>query len=114
MTVYVAEISGRGIVAFYAANEDEATTRLADMAFRRYLLVFQNQGRSLWDGVSEIHLRGALPSEAETWQDRQATSGDVHGSGDDEHRLVFLVPVVDPSIAEDDDHDDDDDGDQGE
>ena len=107
MTVYVAEISGRGIVAFDAANEDEARARLADMAFRRNLIVLQNQGRSLWDGVSEIQLRGALPKEAATWQARHATSGHAHDSGDREHGLVFLVPVVDPSIADDDDHDDD-------
>ena len=108
MTVYVAEISGRGIVAFDAANEDEARARLADMAFRRDIVVFQNQGRSLWDGVSEIHLRGALPKEAETWQASHATSDHAGGSGDHEHGLVFLVPVVDPSID-----DDDDDHDQG-
>ena len=107
MTVYVAEISGRGIVAFDAANEDEARARLADMAFRRNLVVLQNQGRSLWDGVSEIQLRGALPKEAETWQARHAKSGDAAGSGDHEHGLVFLVPVVDPSIADDDDDDHD-------
>ena len=103
MTVYVAEILGRGIVAFDAANEDEARARLADMAFRRNLIVLQNQGRSLWDGVSDIQLRGALPKEAVTWQARQATSGDAGGSGDHKRRLVFLVPVVDPSIADDDD-----------
>ena len=107
MTVYVAEISGRGIVAFDAANEDAAMARLADMAFRRNLVVFQNQGRPLWDGVSEIHLRGALAKEAETWQASHATSGQAGDSGDHEHGLVFLVPVVDPSIADDDDDDHD-------
>ena len=107
MTVYVAEISGRGIVAFDAANEDEARARLADMAFRRNLVVLQNQGRSLWDGVSDIQLRSALPNEAATWQASHATSGHAGGSGDHEHGLVFLVPVVDPSIADDDDDDHD-------
>jgi hypothetical protein len=106
MTVYVAEISGRGIVAFDAANEDEARARLADMAFQRDLVVFQNQGRSLWDGVSEIELRGALPEEAATWQASHATAGRSSGSGDHEHELVFLVPVVDPSIFDDGDDDD--------
>jgi hypothetical protein len=105
MTVYVAEISGRGIVAFDAANEDEARARLADMAFRRNLVVFQYQGRPLWDGVSEIQLRGALPNEAETWQASHATSGLAGGSGDREYGLVFLVPVIDPSTADDDDDD---------
>ena len=107
MTVYVAEILGRGIVAFDAANEDEARARLADMAFRRNLIVLQNQGRSLWDGVSDIQLRGALPKEAVTWQASHATSGHAGGFGDHKHRLVFLVPVVDPSLADDDDDDHD-------
>jgi hypothetical protein len=109
MTLYVAEISGRGIVAFDAADEDGAKARLADAAFQRDLIVFQNQGRSLWDGVSEIHLRGALPKEAEAWQTSHATAGRSGGSGDHEHRLLFLVSVVDPSIVADDDDDDDDD-----
>ncbi len=94
MTVYVAEISGRGIVAFDAANEDEARARLSDTTLRRDLHVFQNQGRSLWDGVSEINLRGALPKETETWQAGRATAGQSDWR-------VFLVPVVDPSSFDD-------------
>jgi len=68
MTVYVAEISGRGIAAFDAANDIEAQAQLADKAFLADLYVLQNEGRSLWDGVSEIHVRRAFPAEAETWQ----------------------------------------------
>lgn len=109
MTVYVAEISGRRIVAFNAANEDEAKARLADSALRRDLYVLQNQGRSLWDGVSEIHLRGALPKEAETWQASRAMAGGSGEPGDHEDWRVFLVPVVDPSRFSDDDDDNDDD-----
>ena len=73
MTVYVAEISGRGVVAFDAATEDDAKALLSDKALRRDLHVFQHQGRCLWDGVTEINLRGALPKEAETWQASRAT-----------------------------------------
>jgi len=111
MTVYVAEISGRGIVAFDAANEDEARARLADRVLRRDLHVFQNQGRSLWDGVSEINLRGALPKEAETWQASRATAGQSGEPGDHEDWRVFLIPVIDPSRFADDDDDDRGDGD---
>ena len=104
MTVYVAEISGRAIVAFDATSDDEARARLAEKAFQRDLHVFQNEGRALWDGISEIHLRGALPKEAETWQASRAMAGQ---SGH-----VFLIPVVDPSkFDDDDDHDDQDHGD---
>ena len=111
MTIYVAEISGRGIVAFDAANEDEAKARLSDEALRRDLHVFQNQGRSLWDGVSEIHLRGALPKEAEAWQASGATAGQSGEPGGHEDWRIFLLPVVDPSRFDDDDDDDRDDGD---
>lgn len=101
MTVYVAEISGRGIAAFDAANDAEAELHLEDKAFRSDLVVLQSQGRPLWDGVSEIHVRQASVQEAAAWQ-----SGTIVG---DEDRFVFLVPVVDPSRYGDDDDDDDDD-----
>lgn len=55
MAVYVAEISGQGIVAFDAASDDEARVRLADKALQRDLYVFQHEGRALWDGVSEAN-----------------------------------------------------------
>ena len=108
MTVYVAEISGRGVVAFEAANEDEAKARLADRAFQRDLYVFQNEGRSLWDGVAEIHLREARPKEDESWQASRATAGQLDKSDDPEDWRVFLIPVVDPSSFDDDDDDRDD------
>ena len=54
MTVYVAEISGRGIAAFNAVNDADAESYLANKEFLHHLIVFQNQGRPLWDGISEI------------------------------------------------------------
>ena len=102
MTVYVAEISGRGIAAFDATSDADAEVHLADKAFVRDLIVFQHQGRPLWDGVSKIQMRRASPEEAVAWQ-----SGMVVG---DDDRFVFLVPVVDPShdrFDDDDDHDHD-------
>jgi hypothetical protein len=106
MTLYVAEISGRGIVAFDAASDAMARARMAEREFLRDLYVFQNEGRPLWDGVSEIGLREALPKEAEAW--RASSVGQLGDAGAREDRRVFLVPVVDPSR---DDFDDDDDGD---
>ena len=91
MTVYVAEISGRGIAAFNAANDIEAQAHLANKSFLRDLVVLQNQGRPLWDGVSQIQMRLASPEEAETWQ--------AGKTSDDEDPFVFLVPVVDPSSS---------------
>ena len=100
MTVYVAEISGRGIAAFNASNDIEAEGYLANKAFLRDLVVLQNQGRSLWDGASQIHKRIASPTEAETWQAGRTSK--------DEHPFVFLIPVVDPSSFDDDDDSDHD------
>ncbi|TIU97061.1 MAG: hypothetical protein E5W09_15855 [Mesorhizobium sp.] len=86
----MAQTSGGGIVAFDAANEDEARARLADRTIRRDLIVFQNEGRPLWNGVSEIQLREAKPKEAEIWE-----AGQSIRAGDDKGRHVFLVPIVD-------------------
>jgi hypothetical protein len=100
MTVYVAEISGRGIAAFNAANDIEAEAHLANKVFLRDLVVLQNQGRSLWDGVSHIQIRLASPAEAETWQ--------AGKTSDYEDPFVFLIPVVDPSSFDDGDDSDND------
>lgn len=100
MPVYVAEIAGRGVAAFDAADDVEAAdVRLEDKAFRRDLIVLQNQGRPLWDGVSHIGMRIASPDEAQRWESGMLADG--------KDRFVFLVAVVDPS-DHDDDHDDHD------
>ena len=77
MTVYVAEISERGIVAFEAANDVDAATRLTDRTLLRDLRVLQNQGRSLWDGVSQIRLWESSPQELEIWQGRSVAATGV-------------------------------------
>lgn len=107
MKVYVAEISGRGVVAFEAANEVEATTWLADKLLLRDLRVFQNKGHALWDGVSKIHLREPNPEELEIWRTRHAAVT-PSSDGDDKNWRVFLIAVVDPSKFDDDDDDDHD------
>ena len=64
MPIYVAEIAGRGLAAFDAGDDTEAAeVRLVDKAFRRDLIVLQNEGRPLWDGKSEIRMRKASPEE---------------------------------------------------
>ena len=99
MPIYVVEIAGRGLAAFDAADDTEAAeVRLTDRAFRRDLIVFQNEGRPLWDGVSEIRMREASPEEAVQWESGMLAAG--------KDRFVFLVAVVDPSDRDDDDDDD--------
>lgn len=108
MAIYVAEILGRGVVAFDAASDVEAQARLAERPLRRDLIVLQNEGRPLWDGVSRIQVRSATPAEAETCRASHAASVGSNRSPD---WRVFLVPVVDPSMGALDDDDDDDDHD---
>lgn len=100
MTVYVAEISGHGIVAFEPANDVEATAQLADKALLRDLRVLQNQGRSLWDEVSKIRKREPFPKEVDIRRTRHAAAPSV--SDDDKSWRVFLIVVVDPSEFDDD------------
>jgi len=107
MPIFVVEISGRGIVAFDAPDDLEARARLADKAFLRDLYVLQSEGRALWDGASEIHVRAALPEEIATWQARYGT-GEQSAPGTEKGRRIFLVPVVDPSTAHDEEDDSDD------
>jgi hypothetical protein len=101
MTVYVAEIAGRGIVAFEAEDEGAAQARLADRTFRRDLYVFRSGDRALWDGVSEIRLRAALPAEAATWAAHRTAAGRAEDLG--RYQRAFLVPVINPIKYEDDD-----------
>ena len=100
MSVYVAEISGRGIVAFEAEDESGAEARLADSAFRRDLYVFQSEGRGLWDGASKIRLRTAHPPEVETWQACRTRVGRSEESSG--YWRAFLIPVVNPIRFDDD------------
>ena len=57
MTVYVAEIKGRGIAAFHANNGSDAERLVRDRAFRDDLMVLATGGLPLWDGVTDIEVR---------------------------------------------------------
>jgi len=62
MTVYVAEIKGRGIAAFHANNGSDAERLLRDRVFRDDLMVLATGGLPLWDGVTDIEVRLAPPT----------------------------------------------------
>ena len=49
MTVYVAEIKGRGIAAFHANNGSDAERLVRDRVFRDDLMVLATGGLPLWD-----------------------------------------------------------------
>jgi hypothetical protein len=98
MAVYVAEIRGRGIVAFNANKAAEAEDLVRDPAILDDLMVLETGGLPIWDGVTEICVRQALPAEEAKWQASRAKAirnGNVDDS-EDEIWLAFLVPLTDP------------------
>src|SRR5258708_23388490 len=68
MTVYVAEIKGRGIAAFHANNGSDAERLVRDRVFRDDLMAFATGGLPLWDGVTRIAVRLARPDEEVKWR----------------------------------------------
>ena len=63
VTVYVAEIKGRGIAAFHADTGSEAERLVRDRALRDDLMVLATGGLPLWDGVTDIEVRLARPDD---------------------------------------------------
>ena len=97
MTIYVAEIGGRGIAAFNVASASAAADLVRDPAFRDDLMVLQGSGSPLWNGREDILVRQARPAEDARWQRSQAKAlrnGDLDDKT--ETWVVFLVTIVDP------------------
>src|SRR5215211_833688 len=72
MTVYVAEIKGRGIAAFHADNGSDAERLVRDHVFRDDFMVLATGGLPLWDGVTDIEVRLARPDEEVKWRASRA------------------------------------------
>jgi hypothetical protein len=86
MTIYVAAIKGRGIAAFEAGDHTAADIRVRDCMFRDDLMVLATDGVPLWDGVTNIDIRQALPDEEAKWRAAHAKAirrGDIDET--DEH-----------------------------
>jgi hypothetical protein len=98
MTVYVAEIEGRGIAAFQADNGSDAERVVRDPVFRDDLMVLMCGGLPLWDGMAEIRLRRAGPDEEARWRASRAKAV-RHGNveGEEEGWIAFLVALTDPN-----------------
>jgi hypothetical protein len=96
MTVYVAEIEGRGIAAFYAENGAAAMVRVRDRLFRDDLMVLATDGLPLWDGMADIQLRPAFPDEEARWLASRAKAI-RHGNieREDDTWIAFLVALTD-------------------
>ena len=96
MTVYVATIKGRGIVAFYAANGAAAMVRVLDPLFRDDLMALATDGLPLWGGMADIQVRPAFPEEEARWRASRAKAI-RHGNieSEDDTWIAFLVALTD-------------------
>ncbi len=97
MTIYVADIKGRGIAAFQADNGRDAERLVRDRAFRDDLMVLATDGLPLWDGVANIQVRQARPDEEAKWQASRAKAvrhGNIEGT--EQAWIAFLVALTDP------------------
>src|SRR5882672_2233515 len=105
MTIYVAEIEGRAVVAFHAETQAEAFHLVREQWFKDDLMVLEFEGKPLWSG-SEIFLREAFGDECGKWEVSR-TQARLNGDDDvDDDWPAFLVPVTDPT--DDVDFDDND------
>jgi len=96
MTVYVADIKGRGVAAFRADSGADAERLVHDRVFRDDLMALASGGLPLWDGVSDIQVRQARPDEEAKWRASHAKAI-RHGNieGDEDAWIVFLVSLSD-------------------
>ena len=101
MTIYVAEINGRGIAAFHADTSLDAQRFAHDRVFRDDLMVLTTNGLPLWDGLTGIQVRQALPGEEVRWRASRAKAI-RHGNiePDDDAWIAFLVALADPGRRE--------------
>jgi hypothetical protein len=97
LTVYVADIEGRGIVAFEADNDSDAKRFVRDRAFRDDLMVLATAELPLWDGIADIQVRQARPDEAAKWRASRAKAiRDGNIEGNEDAWIAFLVALTDP------------------
>jgi hypothetical protein len=64
MQTYVAEIDGRAVIAFRAADDDHAQTWVEDEEkIRSELLAIENDRKPLWDRAATLSIRPANMEE---------------------------------------------------
>ena len=98
MTIYVAEIKGRGIAAFHANNGSDAEHVVRHAVFRDDLMELATGGLPLWDGVTDIDIRLARPSEEAKWRASRAKAirqGNIEEN--DVEWIAFLVALTRPT-----------------
>jgi hypothetical protein len=93
MQTYVAEVGGRAVIAFRAADDDHAQTWIVDEEkIRSELLAMRTRGSPLWDRGATISIRPANMEEDDAWKSRSAWLSGEDGFNS-ERLVVFLVPV---------------------
>jgi hypothetical protein len=108
MKTYVAEINSEAVMAFRAADDDDANDMVSneDGELQESLNedsgVVRADGSPLWDGKSEIIARPATEAEDENW--RKARDAEIGNAGEGEpveseiedefdDFSVYLIPV---------------------
>ena len=96
MLTYVAEIDGRAIFAFRAADDANAQAWLDIHAVMRHTLeTIHSGGRRIWNGQAHILARKASAREATIWSN---LSGEIAGTDPFEEAdaiTVWLIPTTD-------------------
>jgi hypothetical protein len=97
MTIYVVEVRGRGIAAFHSDTGAAAEVRVRDRVLLDDLMVLATDGLPLWDGVTALRVRQALPAEEEKWRALRARAiRQGNNESDDAEWIAFLVVLTDP------------------
>ena len=97
MTVYVADIKGRGVAAFRADSCPDAERLVHDHVFRDDLMALASGGLPLWDGLTDIKVRRARPDEEARWRASHANAirrGDIEAG--EPAWVAFLVTLTNP------------------
>lgn len=94
MQTFVAEIDGRAIFAFRSADESCAQAWLdIHGLMRRTLSRLQSDGRSIWDGQSEIVARKATTGESTAWRTSRDRVTNDPSIEEPENILIWLIPT---------------------
>ena len=94
MQTYVAEIDGRAIFAFRAADESCAQAWLDIHAVMRHTLArVQSGGRQIWNGRSDIVARKATTAESSLWSTRRDKVVEDDQIEEQDNITVWLIPT---------------------
>lgn len=94
MHTYVAEIDGRAIFAFRAADDANAQAWLDVHAVMRHALeTLHSNGRRIWNGHALIRARKARPHEATIWSNLSGEVAVADPREEIDRVMVWLIPT---------------------